>query len=113
MAHGGDLLQYITAHCIVQLKPVLRQVNAQHGFRRIWLTTSTGLWIMRLNQGGQPAPEHDLFHVGQETLTSDLLAFAGVFEIEKLMGGIYWKRLSGGLFQHGSAHPVLTWHEFP
>lgn len=38
---------------------------------------------MRLDQCHQTAPRHHLFHLGQETLATGLLALTGVLEIGK------------------------------
>lgn len=71
--HGG----------IAQREPILQQVNAQHGFQRIRLAATASLWVVRLDQRHQSTPRYHLFHLGQETLATGLLALAGVLEIGK------------------------------
>ncbi|MOA42463.1 hypothetical protein D3C78_1645150 [compost metagenome] len=77
---------------IAVAEPVLHQMNPQHGHQRIRRTTTVALRIMRLDQGNQTLPGHDLIHLDQETLAAGLLTFAGVLGIGE-----------GHLFHRGSA----------
>jgi len=56
-------------------------MNPQHGQQRIRRTTAFTFRIMRLDQGNQALPGHDLIHLDQEALTAGLLTFAGVLSI--------------------------------
>lgn len=64
-------------------EPVLQQVNAQHGFQWLRFAATASLWAVRLDQRHQPAPRNHLFHLGQETLATRLLALTSVIEIGK------------------------------
>ena len=70
---------------LTERKPVLQQVNAQHGFQWIRLATAASLRIVRFDQRHQARPGHNEIHLGKNALTAGLLAFAGVFEIGKLL----------------------------
>ena len=83
LAHRSDLVQRLFHGGIAQREPILQQVNAQHGFQRIRLAATASLWVVRLDQRHQSTPRYHLFHLGQETLATGLLALAGVLEIGK------------------------------
>jgi hypothetical protein len=67
------------------------QMNPQLGQQRIRRTTTFTLWIMRLDQGNQTLPRHNLIHLNQETLAAGLLTFVGILGIGE-----------GHLFHRGS-----------
>ena len=83
LAHWGDFVKRFLHGRIAQREPVLQQMNAQHGFQRIWFSAAAGLRVERLDEPQQATPGHDLIHLGEEDFAACLLALAGVFEIGK------------------------------
>lgn len=74
LAHRSDLVQRFFHGWIDQREPVLQQVNAHHCLERVRLSTTTGLWVMRLNQRHQTVPRYNLLYFGLEGITAGLLA---------------------------------------
>ena len=105
LAHGGDFVARFLHGGIAQGKPVLQQMNAQHGLQCVRLSTATSLGVERFDQAEQACPGYDLIHLGQEALASGLLALSGVLEVGK--AHLAHGRLgSGG--QAIFAHPRLV-----
>ena len=83
LTHGRDFAERLLHGRITQGKPILQQVNAQHGFQWVRFSTATCLGVERFDQPQQPCPGHDLIHLGKEALAAGLLALAGVLEVRK------------------------------
>jgi len=102
---------------IAVAEPVLHQVNSQHRHQRIGWTPALALGVMRVDQGNQSLPRHNLIHFDQDKFLAGLLAYSAsakvICFIGKLGGwnpGIFPK--SGSLLQsspNGFANdPVLS-----
>ncbi len=81
LEQDSGLVQRFLHRRIAVAEPVLHQMKPQHRHQRIRRTTTFTFRVMRLDQGNQAQPRHDLIHLDQETLAAGLLTFAGVLGI--------------------------------
>jgi hypothetical protein len=91
-AHHRRVIQRFLHRRVAQRVPLLQEVDAQHGCRRIRLTSPAACnRIVWLDQCLQSLPRHHLIHLVEEQLAARLLALAqalGITECQ-LYGGSF------------------------